>query len=41
MLRFSVLLLAGCLLAGQSQANDTLHHRKSAAIMPDADNAGL
>ena len=41
MLRFSVLLLAGCLLAGQSQANDTLQHRKSAAIMPDADNAGL
>jgi len=41
MLRFSVLLLAGSLLAGQSQANDTLQHRKSAAIMPDADNAGL
>ena len=41
MLRFSVLLLAGCLLASQSQANDTLQNRKSAAIMPDADNAGL
>jgi glucose/arabinose dehydrogenase len=41
MLRFSVLLLAGCLLACQSQANDTLQNRKSAAIMPDADNAGL
>jgi glucose/arabinose dehydrogenase len=41
MLRFSVLLLAGCLLACQSQANDTLQNRKSAAILPDADNAGL
>jgi glucose/arabinose dehydrogenase len=41
MLRFSVLLLAGCLLASQSQANDTLQNRKSAAILPDADNAGL
>jgi glucose/arabinose dehydrogenase len=33
--------LAGCLLASQSQANDTLQNRKSAAILPDADNAGL
>jgi len=41
MFRFSVLLLAGCLLACQSQANDTLQNRKSAAILPDADNAGL
>jgi glucose/arabinose dehydrogenase len=41
MLRFSVLLLAGCLLACESQANDTLQNRKSAAILPDADNAGL
>jgi glucose/arabinose dehydrogenase len=41
MIRFSVLFLAGCLLACQSQANDTLQNRKSAAIMPDADNAGL
>ena len=41
MFRFSVLLLGGCLLASQSQANDTLQSRKSAAILPDADNAGL
>lgn len=41
MFRISFLLLAGCFLAFQSSASDTLRAHKSTFIKPDADNAGL
>lgn len=41
MLRISLLLVAGTLLAFQSNASDTVRVQKTAAIRPDNDNAGL
>lgn len=41
MLRISLLLLAGSLLACQSNASDTVRVQKTPVIRPDNDNAGL
>lgn len=41
MLRISLLLVAGTLLACQSNASDTVRVQKTSVIRPDNDNAGL
>lgn len=41
MLRIALLLVAGSLLACESNASDTVRVQKSAVIRPDNDNAGL